>query len=46
MPLLEKLVGWSMDDQHHAEVVKAALRMALDQRRPAAGQVASLGSRK
>ncbi len=34
-----KIVGWSMDDQHNAELVKAALCMALDQRRPAAGLV-------
>ncbi len=34
-----KIVGWSMNEQHHAELVKAALRMALDQRHPAAGLV-------
>ncbi len=34
-----KIVGWSMGDQHNAELVKAALRMALDQRRPTAGLV-------
>ena len=34
-----KIVGWSMSEQHTTELVKTALRMALDQRRPAAGLI-------
>jgi len=34
-----KIVGWSMSEYHNAEIVKAALRMALLQRRPGAGLI-------
>ncbi len=32
-----KLIGWAMDEHHDAELVKAALRMALLNRQPGAG---------
>jgi putative transposase len=34
-----KIVGWSMSEHHDTELVKAALRMALLQRRPGAGLI-------
>jgi putative transposase len=34
-----KIVGWAMDKCHDAELVKAALRMALLNRQPAAGLI-------
>jgi putative transposase len=34
-----KIVGWSMSEHHDAELVKAALHMALLQRQPGAGLV-------
>jgi transposase InsO family protein len=34
-----KIVGWSMDKQHDAELVKTALQMALLSRQPAAGLI-------
>jgi putative transposase len=34
-----KIVGWAMSDHHDAELVKAALRMALLQRQPGAGLI-------
>ena len=34
-----KIVGWAMDKSHDAELVKAALRMALLKRQPAAGLI-------
>jgi transposase InsO family protein len=34
-----KIVGWSMDKHHDAELVKAALQMALLSRQPAAGLI-------
>ena len=34
-----KIVGWSMGEHHDAELVKAALHMALLQRRPEAGLI-------
>jgi transposase InsO family protein len=34
-----KIVGWSMSEHHDAELVTAALQMALLQRKPAAGLV-------
>jgi len=34
-----RIVGWSMSEQHDAELVKAALHMALLQRQPEAGLI-------
>src|SRR5205085_9817284 len=34
-----KIVGWAMDQFHDAELVKAALRMALLNRQPAVGLI-------
>jgi putative transposase len=34
-----RIVGWSMSEQHDASLVKAALQMALHQRKPGAGLI-------